>query len=198
MNNEYLAEQIARAQRLIHRMSSTIDDFRDFFSKSRDKEAFYAHSAVRDALSVMEASLLYNHIDVDICVVDEVALDGFRREFSQVILNIISNAKENMESRGQIAGKIEARICKVGEQACISIADDGGGIPAEILPKIFNPYFTTRDEGSGIGLHISRLIVEQRLGGTISAENVDGGARFRILVPLSKADVVVEGPDEDR
>ena len=192
LNHEYLSGQIARAQQLIHRMSSTIDDFRDFFSKSRDKEAFYAHAAVRDAMSVVEASLLYHHIDVDVSVVDEVALDGFRREFSQVILNILSNAKESMDSRGQVSGKIEVVICKSDDQACISITDNGGGIPPDILPEIFNPYFTTRDDGSGIGLHISRLIVEQRLGGSISAENVDGGAKFRILVPLSKSDIALD------
>ena len=159
---------------------------------SRDKESFFAHTAVQDALSVVEASLVYNHIEVEMKVIEEVAIDGFRREFSQVILNILSNAKENMQDRNIMNGKVDIGICKLNEQACISITDNGGGISLDILPKIFNPYFTTRDDGSGMGLHISKIIVEQRLNGSIVADNVNGGARFRILVPLSGADVVLE------
>lgn len=196
----HLDAQLHRGRQLIQRMSATIDDFRSFFSPGRENEPFRIVDAVRDAVSVMEASLVYHGIDVAIEADESLFAEGFRREFSQVILNILANAKDAIQDRTGDKRRVAVRIAGQDpglHEAIVDVTDNGGGIPIDILPRIFDPYFTTRPKGLGIGLHMSRIIVEQKMGGRIDAYNVGQGARISISLPLSAGTSALSPPSAD-
>lgn len=185
---ELLEENIASANRLIMRMSTTIDDFRDFFRPSREKKLFSLTRAVESAVQLIEASLHHDNVTVQCEWVDEVLAMGYTNEFSQVILNLLSNAKEALRAGGEVS----IRVWREGEWGKVAVRDNGAGIPPEVMPKIFDPYFTTKDKGSGIGLYMSKKIVEN-MGGEIAAANVPaGGAEFVISLPAAAAGIDAE------
>ncbi len=181
-----LGESVAKGQRLIDKMSSTIDDFRNFFKPDREKTQFSLEKAVRDALSVVEASLKSGHIAVDLKIErDDVTVSGFPNEYAQVVANILGNAKDAIQQRQVRDGKVEITIGADDVYAYVAIRDNGGGIPEDVLEKIFDPYFTTREKGTGIGLYMSKMIIETNMNGRIDARNTGEGAEFRIVVPLA-------------
>ncbi|MBF0458519.1 MAG: HAMP domain-containing histidine kinase [Nitrospirae bacterium] len=123
--------------------------------------------------------------------------DGYPNEFKQVLLNILNNAKDaiisNIETDSKIQGLIEINICndEQRDKIMISIGDNGGGIPEHLIAKIFEPYYTTKGEhGTGIGLYMSKTIIETNMGGSLTVRNVDGGAEFMVSLGVSKPEIV--------
>ena len=169
---------------LLH-MSRTIDDFRNFFREDKEKCPFLLSTAVSSALALVSASLKNNNIRVEIAGDTTVTATGYQNEYAQVLLNILSNSRDAGIEHSVSEPLISVSIVQENGSAVLYIRDNCGGIPDDILPKIFDPYFTTRglDKGTGVGLHMSRTIIEQNMGGRLSARNVDGGAEFRIEVP---------------
>lgn len=184
-DQDYLDESVAKGQRLIGKMSSTIDDFRNFFKSDRETTRFSLEGAVRDALSVVEASFISSGITVALDVKQDVSVMGFPNEYAQVVLNILGNAKDAILTGKVQNGRVEIAIGQDEEQAYVSIRDNGGGIAGEVMEKIFDPYFTTREKGTGIGLYMSKMIIENNMGGRIEVRNTGDGAEFRIATPLS-------------
>ena len=115
---------------------------------------------------------------------DEVVAIGYESEYGQVLLNIITNANDAAKESKVPHPHVTISIARENQHSVLYIRDNCGGIPDEILPKIFDPYFTTRgpDRGTGIGLYMSKVIIEQNMAGKLTARNVDGGAEFRIEV----------------
>ena len=115
----------------------------------------------------------------------------YQNELMQVILNILKNSEDNFKEKNIQNGKIEITTSKKDNIYIIEISDNGGGIPKDILPNIFDPYFSTKDEknGTGLGLYMSKIIVEEHHGGKLSVSNRDGGACFRIELREDKKDV---------
>ncbi|HEX8962242.1 MAG TPA: HAMP domain-containing sensor histidine kinase [Rhodocyclaceae bacterium] len=180
---ESLQQAAGDAQRLLERMSHTIDDFRDFFRPDREMADFDVGNAVRDALFITEASLRNYNIEVAAEIPDGVIAEGYPSQFSQAVLNLLVNAKEALQQRGS-GGRIAVRLAAAEGRAGVTVDDDAGGIAADVLPRIFEPYFTTKEEGSGIGLYMAKMIIEKNMHGTIEASNRNGGARFVISIPL--------------
>lgn len=179
-----MESEISKAMAVIMHMSRTIDDFRNFFREDKEKQSFYVNKAVSRALKFVSAALESRGIQVAIEAEQEVAVTGYPSEYAQVLLNVISNASEECAERCVPDPHIDIRITSESGRSVVYIRDNCGGIPDEILPKIFDPYFTTRqpDKGSGIGLYMSKVIIEQNMGGRLTARNVNGGAEFRIEV----------------
>lgn len=184
-DQEYLDESVARGQRLIGKMSGTIDDFRNFFKPDREKVRFSLEGAVRDALSVVEASFISSGITVALDIKQDASVMGFPNEYAQVVLNILGNARDAILTRKVQHGRVEIAIGQDKEQAYVSIRDNGGGIANEVMEKIFDPYFTTREKGTGIGLYMSKMIIESNMSGRIEVRNTGDGAEFRIATPPS-------------
>ena len=113
-------------------------------------------------------------------------MTGFPNEYSQVLLNMISNSRDAIIDSGVGEGLITIRIYKRDRQGCVSVGDNGGGIPDDVIDKIFEPYFSTKEMGTGIGLYMSKMIVERSMKGTIEARNMRGGAEFVVVTPLDK------------
>lgn len=176
---------VAVGSRLVKKMSTTINDFSNFVRTERTGRPFDVDAKVRETVSLMEAA--YRHLGIAIEVTGgcPCPLNGFANEYSQVLLNLLGNAKEAIESTGRGWGRITLGLEEREGRVRLTVRDDGGGIPEAVLDKIFEPYFSTKPGGSGIGLYMSRQIVERSFGGTITARNVDGGAELTVDVPLS-------------
>lgn len=184
-DQNYLDESVAKGRQLIDRMSSTIDDFRNFFKPDREKMRFTLEGVVRDALSVVEASFISSGITVALNIKQDASVMGFHNEYAQVILNILGNAKDAILTHKVQNGRVEIAIGQDEEQAYVSIRDNGGGIAGDVMEKIFDPYFTTREKGTGIGLYMSKMIIENNMSGSIEVRNTRDGAEFRVATPLS-------------
>jgi len=152
LDKKYLSSRINEANDLLEYMSRTIDDFRDFFSPNSKKEEFLVIDVVNSALKIVDATLVFYKIDINITVSSEYKINGFKNEYAQAIVNIISNAKDILVDR-----KIKNPCIKIYleniNQIQLCIEDNDGGIDDEIITKIFDPYCTTKyDYGRGIGL----------------------------------------------
>ena len=188
MSDEYLASQIGRGDQLIRKMSTTIDDFRNFFRPNRDKQAFLLSVAVHDALSIIESAYEQHHIEIAVSIRNDASVLGFPNEYTQVLLNLLSNAKEAIEARKAARGRVEILVDCDGREARLTVSDNGGGIAPDVLPKIFDPYFTTRDGGTGIGLYMSKMIIETNMKGGIEARNTTDGAEFFVVTPVLRTE----------
>ncbi len=184
LTREEMDKNIHEAMEVLLYMSSTINDFRTFFREDKAKHEFNISSALNRAMSLISPSLKSFNMVVEIESNDEVVAIGYESEYGQVLLNIITNANDAAKERKVPHPHVTIRIARENQHSVLYIRDNCGGIPDEILPKIFDPYFTTRgpDRGTGIGLYMSKVIIEQNMAGKLTARNVDGGAEFRIEV----------------
>ncbi|HJW02068.1 MAG TPA: ATP-binding protein [Azospira sp.] len=181
---EAMDRAVADAQRLLGRMSATIDDFREFFRPEREMTEFDVAHAVGEAAFVIDSTLKSYRIDLKQNLAPGIDAEGFPSQFAQAVLNILANAKEAILERQVADGQITLELTRQDGSVVVTVTDNGGGIPADILPKIFDPYFTTKDKGSGIGLYMTKTIIERNMHGEVRAENVAGGARFTLSIPV--------------
>lgn len=183
-SQEELKRDIDKAMEIIMHMSRTIDDFRNFFREDKRKSIFHIGTTVRHALEFISAALASREIMIELEEDDDITAVGYQNEYAQVLLNILSNSREACIERNIAVPRIRIRITREQELSVVSIRDNCGGIPDDVMPKIFDPYFTTRspDRGTGIGLYMSKMIIEQNMGGRLTARNTDDGVEFRIEV----------------
>ncbi len=177
--------------KLINFMSATIDNFRNYLRKSKEKENFDIIKAIEDGIFIFATDLKTN----DICIekkyfVDNYVIKSFRNEFIQIIVNLISNsrnaiiAKKERKVAENFKGKITVIVQKAGTDLEITVEDNGGGVNSDIIDKIFEPFFTTEKSGTGIGLYMTKMIIENDINGSIAVANNDSGAVFKILLKL--------------
>lgn len=181
---EYMESKIKEANKLTAYMSQTISDFQNFFKPQGEKEVFSIEKACRDAYFILESSLKAHGIKVIFHITQDVTINGYKTEYSQVILNLLSNAKDILIERQIKNPKIELEIKDGNHYALVKIKDNAGGVDASIIDKIFEPYFTTRHQtqGTGIGLYMSKNIIERNMHGYINVVNVEDGALFTVKV----------------
>jgi signal transduction histidine kinase len=166
-------------------MSTTIDDFRNFFRPSRAVNRYNLVQSIREALNLMEAGFKNHNIAATLDGPEEVMAWGHPNEFAQIILNLISNAKDALLEKESSHGRIAIQVSATADEAAITVEDNAGGIPPEIREKLFDPYFTTKANGTGIGLYMVKTILQKHMGGRISFRNTTEGTEFRIRLPLS-------------
>ena len=183
-NREFLDESVKKSMEIIQHMSRTIDDFRNYFKPEKEKVEFRVHEAVATTLSLMEGSFSQQQIGIEVDAQDDPFIYGYPNEFSQVLLNILINARDALAERGVDAPKVTIQLGTEDNRAVVTITDNAGGIPEEIIGKIFDPYFTTKgpQAGTGVGLFMSKSIIEKNMGGRLVARNTANGAEFRIEV----------------
>jgi signal transduction histidine kinase len=182
LDQDYLENQIDRANDILEFMSDTIENFRNFFSINKENEVFSVEKACENAVSLMEGALKSYNIKLIKEYETDLDFVGHKNEFSQVVLNLLCNAKDVLLEREVEKPSIKLSIKKDGEKTHISIRDNGGGIELEEVNKIFDPYFTTKDDGTGIGLYMSKIIIEKSMNGKIFVKNLIDGAEFVILL----------------
>jgi len=169
-------------------MSQTIDSFRAFYHPDQERQLFVPGSAVADTVSLVREELQSHGIAIETVNVIDTCINGYRNEFSQVLLNIIVNAKEAILKRQPATPRIRIVCSQKGDTALITVSDNGGGIPPELMDKIFDPYFTTKFmyQGTGVGLYMSKMIIERHMEGKISVTNSGAGAEVAIELPLNR------------
>ena len=170
---------------LLSYMSNTIDDFRNFFNPQKEKEAFDIHDNIQKVLSIISSSIQEQDIDILIHNTAISKVRGYPNEFGQVLLNLFSNAKDAFLLHKSDKNRIDIDISENENEIHISFLDNAGGISKDVLPKIFDPYFSTKGfkEGSGIGLYMSKMIIENSMHGKFYVENRKTGAEFIIILP---------------
>jgi len=179
-------KSIEECDMILSHMSNTISDFQDFFKPSKEKTKFSLEDECKNASFIIESSLKYNNIDLQIFIEEESQVVGYPREFAQAILNILSNAKDVLVERKIEKPYIELTLQRGSKYALIKIEDNAGGIKEKIIDRIFEPYFTTKHakQGTGIGLYMSQIIIEENMHGYINVSNTQQGALFTIKLAL--------------
>lgn len=188
----YLDKAIYEAMRQIKHMSRTIDDFRNFFKPSKRKVPFDVVPAIKETLLLVDAQLRNSFIGVEVKV-EKASLmaEGYPNEFKHVLLNLINNARDAILSAVEEkklmkdgSGKIRVEAVKTDGAIAVTIRDNAGGIPTDLMDRIFEPYFTTKGpgKGTGIGLYMSKNIIERNMGGRLTACNWEEGAEFRVEI----------------
>lgn len=202
--DHFEADQVDTVQNL----SSIIDDFRTFFKPDTKETEFEVIKEVLGLLKLIEIQLNSKRIKLSIscrcrhksvggcsagefpeCEYQETLVKGYKGEFKQVIANLIYNSiyaiEEQRTKETNLEGIVSIIINKENKHISISVEDNGGGIPKDVKPHIFNPYFTTKDEGkgTGLGLYLAKLIIQTHMHGKITAHNTSQGASFEIVLP---------------
>ncbi len=184
LKKEHLLENIRICNEITEHMSTTISDFQNFFKPTKKKEDFSVLTACKKALAIINASLTNNKINLILDIEEDNIINGYSSEFSHAVLNIISNAKDALVLRKIKNPEIKISI-KVGKTyTVIKIMDNAGGIQLKDIDTIFEPYFTTKHakQGTGIGLYMTKMIIENNMEGFVNAKNVKNGALFTIKV----------------
>lgn len=173
-------------------MSQTITDFQNFFHPNKEKEEFFIEDSIDHTIDLLNHSMSKQDIEfIRLARNDLMHVMGYPNEFAQTFLNLFTNAKDAL-----LANDLYDRRCiyietkSLDETFQVSICDNAGGIPEEIIDKVFNPYFTTKEQGkgTGIGLYMCKQIIEKNMGGHIfvqnkTFENGEKGAEFIIQLP---------------
>ena len=198
LSDEFIDKQVNEGIALASLMSHTIDDFRNFFKPNKNEEHFSVKETVEYSLKLVKAYYAKSGIEIFLNCTSDVQISGYPNEFSQVLMNLLSNAKDVLEEREIEEKYIEIIITKQANNAVISVVVNGGGISVEGQDRMFEPYFTTKHKasGTGIGLYMSKQIIEKQMRGSISGTNTvyifRNGKRYErcammtILVPLEK------------
>lgn len=165
---------VDNSNELIQKMSSTIDDFRYFFNPNNEKKSFNVDAIICESLNLIEAMLRSNNISLEKEMGSNIFIHGYSNEFSQVILNIINNAKDALIQNKTDDRKIKIELSSEDGKIVVAISDNAGGIPEAIIDQIFNPYFSTKEQmnGTGIGLYMSKVIIEDHMLGKLRVENI--------------------------
>ncbi len=185
LDSNYMEKSITKANLLTGTMSRTIDDFRSFFKPTKMKEEFNLYDSLNTTLQLIESTFKHHDIELIKNKIDKnITINAYRNEFLQAILNIFTNAKDALIEK-EIKNKIvEIRIFKENNKVIIEIEDNAKGISEDILSKIYDPYFTTKEEGkgTGIGLYMSKMIIENNMNGSIIVKNTTHGVCFKIIL----------------
>jgi len=210
VSGEYIDEFRENAMSLISNLSETIDDFRTFYKPDKERSDFDVIKTIGELLRLVGVQFSSKQIDISLectcghknggcisshmnvaCPHGQTTVFGFSGEFKQVFLNIIYNAlysiSERMEREHSLRGRLEVYVSSVNGSVSVTVQDNGTGIPSGVLSKIFDPYFTTKCEGkgTGLGLYMSKMIIEEHMKGSILAENNSTGALFTVRIPSS-------------
>ncbi|CAM4005199.1 sensor histidine kinase [Arcobacter cloacae] len=182
LDESYFDKKVFQANEQLNFLSKTIDDFKEFYTVSKEKEIFSVKDAILNATTILSADLKTYNIELETKfeTFEEVKIFGVKSELSQVLIAIISNSIDVLKSKKN--PKIKIEVFSSSAEVIIKLADNGGGIKAKNLKKIFEPYFSTKEEGTGIGLYLSKMIIEESFGGKILVENKKEGVLFSLFI----------------
>ncbi|MBP1679702.1 MAG: putative signal transduction histidine-protein kinase [Proteobacteria bacterium] len=181
-SKRFISEAMSKIESYVQFLTHTIDDFRNFFKPNKQKESVTLSQLVNRTLEIIGKALEINGITIKIETHATREIFTYANEVTQVILNILKNAEDVIKEREIHNAQIIITIEEEEHWQTISIEDNAGGIPKHVLPHIFEPYFSTKSEknGTGLGLYMSKTIIEEHCGGEILASNTATGAKFTL------------------
>jgi PAS domain S-box-containing protein len=184
IDEQYINDISKSLMRSINYMSETIDDFKNFFKPNRENEKIKPSEVVKDSLKLLEPIIKKESIDVKADFGNSCEITTRKNELLQVVMNIIKNGIDILIEKEIKPAKIDIKLFETDQTSTIYIGDNGGGVPTDLIEKVFEPYFSTKgDKGTGLGLYMSKNIIENQLGGKLRVENINGGATFIIELP---------------
>jgi len=185
-DEKYYDQNHARIDEHLQYLSKTIDDFRNFYKTDKSKSLEKVGDVVADALRLSDVLLKYAKIKTHLDISTERCVNIAKNEMIQVLMNLIKNAHDAIVEQRITDGKIVIHVEDSEMGVKVSVEDNAGGIAPNVMEKIFDIYFTTKDpeHGTGLGLHMSKYIIEESFGGKIWVENIPRGTRFTILLPV--------------
>ena len=196
MNKAALSKNLAEQEKLyldskniIKNMSTTIDDFTNFFKPSKAKGYFKIADCINESLSILEQLLEKEMISIKI-EIDVLKVYGISNELSQVLINLLKNSIDSFVKNSILIREIKISVTPDGEYASIKFEDNAGGIKEKSIYKVFEPYYTTKhkSQGTGLGLFMSKMICEKGLDGSINVESRQLTTTFEIKIPLKPTD----------
>lgn len=183
LSEKYFDKKTKEINEQIEFMSHTIDDFSNFFKTDKKMEKFGVLNTYEKTHRLLTASFKHNSIDVEVQCEKELFINSYENEFSQVLFNILNNAKQELIEKQIHEPIIKVHIQETKKSVLLKISDNASGIDEKIIDKIFEPYFTTKDSGMGIGLYMSKVIIEEHMNGMLKVENIPNGVLFEISLP---------------
>jgi PAS domain S-box-containing protein len=184
-SEQLLQGNIRQAMEIIQHLSQTISDFQSFLAPDREKTPFQVEQVIAKTVGLLEENFRNHGIGIDVVSTGTPRAFGYPGAYGQVVLNLLSNAKDALLERAVTGGVISVRSWTEEDGRTVAtVADNAGGIPEEILDRIFDAYFTTKElgKGTGVGLFMAKTIIEKNMGGRLTVRNVGPGAEFRIEV----------------
>lgn len=179
---KYLNEKIKESNSQLDFMSKTIDNFKDFYKVNKQKENFYLSDEIYKAIEIMQPIFDNLNINFEFKIKEDTQITAYENEYSQVILNLLTNAKDAVVLRKISNPQIKIILEIKNNKSITTILDNAGGIEKEHLNSIFDPYFTTKEKGTGIGLYMSKMIIESHFKGKINLINTKDGVSFSIEI----------------
>ena len=185
LDSQIVKETMQAITKQTQHLSHTIDDFRDFFKPDKAMMQVSPKEIIEETLLVIGASLKGKGISVEVACPQDITLVTYSRELLQVMLNLLKNAKEALVESNEAQKNIWITVLDAGDFVIFRVLDNGGGIKQEVLPRIFDPYFSTKEaqNGTGLGLYMCKTIIYKHLKGTVIAYNKDHGACFEVTLP---------------
>jgi len=183
-DEELFLNSLEKIEEYVYHLSTTIDDFTDFFKPSKKKKFTSLKRLVDKALFILSSTFSKNSITVNVNFTEEVTLETYSNEVIQVLINLLKNAENILLRREIKEPTIEINIYEKDSKKYIEVIDNAGGIEEDIIDKIFESYFTTkeREDSTGLGLYMSKFIIEDSCKGELKVENVSSGAKFTIIL----------------
>jgi len=181
---KFLTNEIKDIHKYSRYLTNTIEDFTNFFKPKKEKELVPLNVPIEKALNILDSTIKKENIHIHVDNKTKNSINIFISEVMQVVLNIVNNSIDNFIEKNIIDRHITISVEENDNTFVIKIDDNGGGIEESILYKIFDPYFSTKSEknGTGLGLYISKIVIEDYSAGVLSVNNIDNGVSFEIVL----------------
>ncbi|PHQ65198.1 MAG: hypothetical protein COB99_05335 [Sulfurimonas sp.] len=185
-NNRFFKDRLEAISELSQHLSATIDDFRTFFKDDKKEEISEVQNIINESISIIGQTLKNKNIDLIINYEDKPKIKSHLNEIKQVLLNLMKNSEDILLEKKIEEAKIWINIHTKDSEVSINIEDNAGGIPEDIIDKVFDPYFSTKKEkdGTGLGLYMSKTIIQEHCKGKLLLKNTSNGASFTIVLPI--------------
>ena len=175
LNEKFCEDTAVKIKKYVESLNEIMNNFKNFFKPHSEKTVTDFEKITKYSLSLLESYIQKTKTKINIDIKNLESFETFENEIVQVVVNILKNAIEAYPDES------EKIIEVIIDGKTLVIQDFAGGIPEKIINNIFEQYFSTKGEkGTGIGLYISKIIIEDHCGGKIKVENKNGGARFTI------------------
>jgi signal transduction histidine kinase len=182
-----MQEEIQKINTYVQYLSTTISDFRNFFKPDKEKHTTSLHEIVHRSIQIIGSLLESEGIRLELFLESKTEFISYPNELQQVVINLLKNAKDVFNEKEISTPRIFIKTVTLDNEVQLSVSDNAGGISDANLQYIFDPYFTTKEkrDGTGLGLYMSKLIVEDHCRGRLKVENTDDGACFTLSLPLT-------------
>lgn len=180
LNDEVVDEFSENTKKQIHYMRDTIDGFLSFFDPNKHTNQFEIKKVIQSTKELLDSQIKKANVELKIQMISNYTLKGVSMELSQVLINLITNSIQAFEEREIENKRIEIITFSKNDKNYLIVSDNAGGIEEENLEKIFDPYYTTKENGTGVGLYMVKLVIKNSYNGNLKIENFEDGVRFII------------------